>query len=112
MTIRQEKVNEEIRRYAAETLLRTSTGGSLITITRAEVSPDLKKGIIYITTIPKDKETAALHFVERQLGEIRKVLGQKMKIRALPYLSVAIDIGEQNRQRIDELSIEAEKLEK
>ncbi len=112
MTIRQEKVSEEIRRYAAEELLRSSSGGSLITITRAEISPDLKKGIIYITTIPKEKEQAALHFVERQLGDIRKVLAKKMKIKILPYLSVAIDIGEQNRQRIDELSIEAERLEK
>jgi ribosome-binding factor A len=102
MTQRNEKVANQIKELSAQFLERESDKTSLITITACSVSPDLKKATIFITIIPLAKEEAALHFIERQLGDLRKYL-QKIMPMKIPFLQVKIDQGEKNRQKIDEL---------
>ena len=92
----------QIKELSAQFLERESDKTSLITVTDCTVSPDLKKAIVCITVIPVAKEAAALHFVERQLGDLRKYL-QKIMPMKIPFLQVKIDEGEKNRQKIDEL---------
>lgn len=103
MTDRTEKVANMIRELSAEFLARIDNHTSLITITHADVAPDIKKGTIYISVLPEDKEEQALHFIERNLGDMREFLKKNMEMKNIPYLSVKIDLGEKNRQRIDEL---------
>ena len=103
MSSRPEKVANLIKELSAEFLGRENNKTSLITVTQATCSPDLKRATIFITVLPDEKETAALHFVERQLGELREFLKKNLAIKNIPYLGVKIDLGEKNRQKIDEL---------
>ena len=57
---RQEKVANLIKELSAQFLGRESNNTSLVTVTSTTVSPDLKRGTIYITVLPVDKEHAAL----------------------------------------------------
>ncbi len=100
---RNEKVANQIKELAAKFLAREDNRTSLITITSATVSPDLKRGTIFITVLPDSKEHDALEFIKRKRTELREFLKKNMPIKIIPFLDVAIDLGEKNRQKIDEL---------
>lgn len=100
---RSEKVAELLRELSAQFLNREGNGTSLITVTRTSVSPDLKRATIFMTVLPEDKEQSALMFAKRQLGDLRDYLKKNMNTKNIPYLEVELDLGEKNRQKIDEL---------
>jgi len=103
MTLRQEKVNELLRNLAAEFLERESNRESLITVTKANVSSDLKRATVYITVLPEEKEAAALDFAKRKRKELREFVKSKTKFRVLPFFDVLIDKGQKLEQKIEEL---------
>ena len=100
---RQDKVANHIKELSAEFLGKENNRTSLITVTGASVSPDLKRATIYITVLPASKETAALSFVKRQRGDLRDFLKKNMEVKVIPFVDIVIDQGEKNRQKIDEL---------
>lgn len=100
---RQLKVNQELKKIAQNFFQRESSGSSLITVTDAECTPDLRTAKILITVLPKDKEAAALDFAKRMRGELRSDIKRYMPIKVIPFVEVEIDMGEQNRQKIDEI---------
>lgn len=104
---RNEKIQNHIRELAAVYIEREAGPTSLITVTRVLMSPDSKKAKIMITVLPKEKETAAYGFIKRNLGELRKYVTKNLKINPIPFLDVAIDEGEKNRQKIDELLLKS-----
>ncbi len=99
-----EKLPQELQHLAAEFLERESNRTSLITVTRAVLSENKKYVTIFITVFPTDKEEAALEFVKRQRTEFIAYINKHSKIGRLPTITFEIDLGEKNRQRIDELS--------
>ena len=103
MTARNEKVANQIKELAASFLGREKNKTSLLTVTSASCSPDLKRAVIFITVFPDSKEASALSFVKRKRGEIREFLKKNMPMKFIPFLDVEIDSGEKNRQKIDEL---------
>lgn len=100
---RQDKVANFIKEQSASVLAKIDNKSSLITVTGADISPDLKRATLFITVLPEAKEAQALGFVERNLGEIRDHLKKNMATKIIPYLEVKIDLGEKNRQKIDQL---------
>jgi ribosome-binding factor A len=103
MPQRNEKVANNIKELAAQFLGRENNRTSLITITACTVSPDLKRATILMTVLPSSKEDNALGFVKRNLKDLREFLKKNMPVKIIPFLDVAIDQGEKNRQKIDEL---------
>lgn len=106
MSIRQEKVNGQIKEVVANFLETQSNKTSLITVTNVDVSPDLKNAKIFITVLPESKEKAALDFCKRLRTDIKHEIKKKMALRVIPFVDVEIDKGEKNRQRIHDLLIE------
>ena len=102
-TRRQERVAELIKRLAAAFINEESTRQSLITVTKCNVSPDLRKATIYVTVFPEESEPYALHFLRRKRNDLRSYLKEHTKIKIIPFVDVEIDKGEKNRQKIDEL---------
>ena len=100
---RQTKVSLEILSLVQDFFQRESSGLSLMTITRCEVSPDMRQGTIYMTVLPVDKEQAALDFARRMRTEMRKYVMKRLPVKVIPFFEVEIDYGEKNRQHIDEL---------
>ncbi|MFA6353465.1 MAG: ribosome-binding factor A [Candidatus Paceibacterota bacterium] len=103
MIQRNEKVANQIKELAAQFLGRENNRTSLITVISTSCSPDLKKATIFITVLPSNKEKDALGFIKRNLGELRGFIKKNIEIKTIPFLDVAIDQGEKNRQKIDEL---------
>lgn len=103
-TQRQEQVSQQIAQRAADYLQRESNRQSLVTVTRADVSPDLKNVIIFLSVLPEDKEEEVLHFARRNRTDFRDYLKNHAMLKSLPNIDFEIDYGEKNRQRIDDLT--------
>lgn len=101
---RHEKIQEALRIAAAEFLVREATHQSLITVTRTLVSDDSKRGTIFITVFPDTLENAAVAFANRHRGEFAEFFKKKVRGAFPPHVEFVIDMGEKNRQRLDELS--------
>ncbi len=104
MTMRQEKVSELLKEMTAEFLARESNRQSLVTVTNAKVSQDLKRATIYITVLPEEQEKAALDFAKRKRKELREYVKSKTKFRVLPFLDIEIDKGQKLEQKLEALS--------
>ena len=101
---RQTQVAQLVAERAADFFARESNQQSLITVTRSDVSPDLKNGMVFFTVLPEKAERQALDFAKRNRSEFRQFLTQKTKLKRIPTIDFEIDYGEKNRQRIDDLT--------
>lgn len=100
-TERQIKIGLTLRSIAQNFFQRESSGASLITVTNANISRDLKNADIYITVLPKTKEKDALSFAKRMRTDLRTEIKNKLQIRTIPNVEVKIDQGEIARQIMD-----------
>ena len=100
-TQRHARIEEEIARAAGEWISRESNRTSLVTVTRVMLSEDGARAQIFISVLPENQENAARDFIARNLGEVRRYLGDTAKIGHLPTLSVEIDRGEKNRAAVE-----------
>ena len=103
---RQKKVAELIKQNAAQFLAEESDNTSLITVTDADVSPDLDQASVYISVFPDEQREAGLAFAQRKQRELQEYLKSHTELRRVPRVSISLDEGELKRQRIDELSRE------
>ena len=103
MTLRQERVQNELKKYVAEFISRESNRMSMITVMRVSISSDLKFSTIYVTVLPKDKEEGALKFLDRQRKDLREYVKKHLRLKRIPFFVIKLDEGEQNRQKIDDL---------
>lgn len=101
---RQIKVAETIAHLAADFFARESNAQSLMTVTRAEVSPDLKNVNVFFTVLPEKFEANALAFAKRNRTDFREYVKKHTVLKFLPTFDFEIDYGEKNRQRIDDLT--------
>ena len=100
----KERDVEALREAAAEFLSREAGRQSLVTVTRAHLSDDRKRGVIFITVFPTAAEVAALAFANRNRREFTDFFVKRVRGMAPPHVEFVIDEGEKNRQRLDELS--------
>mgnify|MGYP001561963627 CR=1 FL=1 len=104
MSTRDEKLKELIRELAAEYFSRESNRQSMITITSVEIFGRGSKARLLISVLPESQEEAAVSFMHRQLTEFREHVMEKARLMRVPYFEVAIDRGEKNRQRLEQIS--------
>ena len=103
MSQRDEKLKELIRAMAAEFFSRESNRTSLITVTNVEIGARGSNARILVTVLPEDQEEDALSFIHRRLTDFREYVMSHARMMRVPYFSVALDRGEKNRQRMDEI---------
>jgi ribosome-binding factor A len=101
---KDEKLKDQIHKWAAEFLQRESNGSSLITVTDVKIGAEAKEATILFTVLPEDKEAVALEFARRQLTDFREYMTEKIKTGRMPYFHFDIDRGEKHRQKIDEIT--------
>ena len=107
---RQLKVEQQVLGIAQDFFQRESSGLSMITVTRTDISRDMKHGTIFITVLPEDKEEAAINFAKRMRSDLRHFVMKRLPVKVIPFFEVEIDYGEKNRVHISEL-LRKEKLE-
>lgn len=112
MSDRHVRVESLIKEIVASFIQREANTDPLITVTRAESSPDYRKITIFFTTIPDGREADALLFLKRYGSELRGYVKKKSALKIIPFLEFSIDYGEKHRQDIDVIAREIEKQDK
>ena len=98
------RLTREIMREAARFLELESNRTALITVTGVHVGSKNRHATILLSVLPADEEEKALAFANRRAGAFRSFLGKASRMQRLPEIVFALDRGEKNRQRIEELS--------
>ena len=100
---RSEKLHELVRKTASEFIARESNPGTLITVTDIDQDTTGLKIHILLSVYPEHQGQAAVDFLNRRASDFQGFFTEKVKIRKAPFFVFAIDKGEKNRQRIDDL---------
>ena len=103
MNQKDQKLKEILRELSAQFFSRTSNRQSMITVTDVEILSRGGRANILITVLPENMEEKAVEFANRQLTDFRNFVQENSRIARIPYFEVKIDIGEKNRQRIEEI---------
>ncbi|MDR1871763.1 MAG: 30S ribosome-binding factor RbfA [Deltaproteobacteria bacterium] len=103
---RLEKVNHQILTQVAELLLLRSEDPRLktVSVTRAEVSPDLRKAKVFWSVLgDEDQKKAATKALTGAAGFIRSSLAGTLGLRAVPELSFIFDKNLEYAQKLNQV---------
>lgn len=104
---RIEKIENLIREVVAGIIARNLVfpAGTMVTVTRVEVSEDLFYGTVSVTIFAgsPEGERRALDQLKEATGEVQHALNRKLRMRPVPRIAFAIDQGEMRRERIEKL---------
>lgn len=86
----------------------------VISVTGADVAPDLKSARVFISVFDTDKERAEASFntIKENAGLIRHELSKVMHIRTVPELRIVKDESMEYGERIDKILSGLDKDEK
>lgn len=108
--LRGERLSAEYQRAVSEiiaTKLKDKVGGiaGLVSITKADVSPDLKNAKLYVSVLAKNDTQAQETFsvIRGHAGFIRHELAQIMRSRTVPELHFFWDDTMEYGDKIDRL---------
>jgi len=81
---------------------------SFVTITKADISPDLKKAKVYVSILGDEAaQRMTLRGLEHAKGYIQTELGARLKIRYTPHLEFCLDESVKKSLHISKLIDEA-----
>ena len=100
-----ERVSELVKQQLGEIIQQlTLTGCGFITVTSAEVAPDLKDAQVYISVIGNaEQKKRALQALTQQHSRIQAELAHRIIIKYTPRLHFALDETEDHAQHIERL---------
>ncbi len=105
MSFRLEKmsklIKEEISLIFLQKIRDSSIG--LVTVTKVDVSPDLKNAKIHLSIFPNDKRESSLTKVKEMHGFFRTELAARMTTRYVPELRFFLDDSADYVEHIDTL---------
>lgn len=104
MSYRKEKIIGMIHRLASSFIKEQANSNPLITVTDIVLSDDLKEATIFISVLPDKGQEKALDFLKRKRHDFKVYFKEKSQVSPIPFFDFQIDLGEKNRQRIDEIS--------
>ena len=110
-TRRQQQVADAIQKEVSVLIQRELKDPRLgfITVTRAEVSPDLHHARVFVSILGTPEEQAAsMKALESAAGFLRHELGNRLTMRYIPALQFRADISIAHSDRIARLLTELE----
>ena len=100
-----EEVREEVALLIASELKDPRIG--FVTVTRVEVTPDLRTARIYVGVLGTEKQReASLTGLRQAAGFLRRALGQSLRLRYTPELVFQYDEGLEASDRVAKLLAE------
>ncbi len=98
----QELMKQEISKIILEDVKDPRIG--FVTVTRVHVTSDLRSARVFVSLMGSDEQMAdSLRGLHRSLGFIRREVGQRVRLRYTPELSLEIDDSMAYSAHIQEL---------
>lgn len=110
--IRVNRVAEQIKKEVSQIIQKELKNPNLgfVTITDVEVTGDLQQATIYVSILGTDREKAdSLAALEKSKGYLRREIGQRIRLRKTPELSLAVDGSIEYGSKIEQLLTEISK---
>jgi ribosome-binding factor A len=98
-------VAEEFREILAEEIPRLKDPRvGFVTVTRVEVSPDLRRATVFYTVLGQDRDHRATRAGLRSArSHLRGVLGHQVRMKFTPDIEFEEDVGLAQVERVNEL---------
>jgi ribosome-binding factor A len=107
MSRRTEKVASLVQQEVGNYILQMELP-ALTTISKVEVTPDLKWGKIWITVMGDEKkQKQVLEALRENIYDLQGSLNRTLEMKIIPRVKFAIDHGQEYASRINELLREA-----
>jgi len=94
-------IKEELSRLFIDLIQDSSSG--LITITRVEMSKDLKTAYVYLSLFGFEDNDKVLEFLERRKGFLRKSVASRTELKYNPLLIFSLDRIYEYEEKIDKI---------
>lgn len=110
--LKQQRMADAIREKIATSIIHElkdpRVQGLMITITKVEMTPDLKLARVYVSILDKEKDhQKILKGLKNAKGFLKSKVGQNIKLRHVPDLEFKLDESLDYSERIDQLLKEA-----
>ena len=104
MSQRTAQVGSLLEHHISEILVRElePPQGCLITVMRAEVTPDLKHASIFVSVLPDNKTVTAMSMLKLKTGEIQHLLNRRLTMKFSPRIKWELDLINRKYAAIDE----------
>jgi ribosome-binding factor A len=114
ITRRQKRVGSLIKEELSRLLLEEIQDASscLITVTRVEMTSDLRTAHIYVSVFGSEKKETILELLEVRKGHLRKSIASRVKLKYNPMLIFSLDPLTEYEERIDSALKKIKKNEK
>ncbi len=105
MNLRVKKVNELIKQEVGDLIARELdlSRKILVTVTKADVSPDLRHADILISVLPSEKKLSTLRSLNKNVYSLQQKLNKKLTMKPVPKIRFKLDTAGEYVSRIDEL---------
>ena len=106
MSVRTERVGQEIQRVIAESLLRGLRDPlpGFVTVAKVEVTSDFSHAKVWVSVIGTDADKkGALEVLTQSRGQLRHEVGKKVRLRNTPELHFALDVSGERAARVWQL---------
>ena len=102
---RSERVAEEFREILAEEIPRLKDPRvGFVTVTRVEVSPDLRRATVFYTVFGQDRDLRRTRAgLQSARMHLRTVLGHQVRLKFTPELEFQEDVGLAQAERVTDL---------
>ncbi len=75
----------------------------LITVTKVELSDDLKNAKAYVSVMPAERADLTMHGLKAAMGRIRRDVMERIHMKEMPTLKIVYDHGMREQQVISDL---------
>lgn len=99
---RIEKVNDLIRDALAKTIFELCGGEFIITVTKVDVSKDLRQADAWISILDDDPQEK-FDFLKNQQGLIRKEIASKISLKHVPRIELRLDKSGEYSAKIEKI---------
>ena len=99
---RTARVNELVRKVVAEeleSLLGDDERLALLTVTHVEVTPDLRRATVLLSSLPEGAEAA----LQENRARLQAAIARQARLKRTPQLSFGADPAVATGQRVEEL---------
>ena len=100
---RKDKVGSVLKKIVSSFVRLQFETNVIISVTKVTIADNLKRATVFITVYPESKEVEILKQFKEKEYDLRQHVKKHFKSKFLPIFHVAIDYGEKNQQRIDEI---------
>ena len=103
MTVRQQQVEALLKRAVSNVLQRKISDPrikGLVSVTRVQVSPDLRQAGVYVSVLPAKYEPRTIAGLRSARGHIHRLVSRAMAFKRIPQLQFLRDASLKNQATV------------